>query len=358
MRQAGNSARVRQDQPQGDWVQFGHLEQGGNDDYYDVHGGPHSGPRGRGKGRGGVGYHGHGGGVDYYDSGVADDYVAPTGPSVHGKGGRSVGYHEDYYDESGVVVNYGAPTGSRGRGKGRGGGSYRGGHHNRGSGSFKSASVGTGLQRKLNELELELAAEKEKSELKRLTIKQMNDLVAKNKVVSAELESTRAFIKELEENVADLKFELESEKENKLLDDEVHEEKENLQENLDDLNKRYSDLQRKLGSTDYRKLVASNINQALESMENPTRELFEDFTNEQMTDRETIKFCLGAVNRIAPTGKLAFIKSFLALESPVMRENIFIATSNLVEADRVKDKFVKEVLDDKEGPENTDKILE
>ena len=159
--------------------------------------------------------------------------------------------------------------------------------------------------------------------MKQLTIKQMNDLIEKNKKLKADLS--------------------EANKRNEELSGEG-----TLEKTLNDkkvVENDMRDLQRRLGSKDYCQLVDSNIEQILENMEDDTKDIFDQLVEMKFTDRESIKVSLGLIQKTAPGAKFAFIKTLLAMESASIRSTSFVALSKLVEADRMKSGFVKEVLD-------------
>ena len=71
------------------------------------------------------------------------------------------------------------------------------------------------------------------------------------------------------------------------------------------------------------------------------------------SDKETIRLATGLILNTCPEAKFTFIKTLIALETPAFRASMFIAISKLYEADRLKNTFVKEVLDcnaEKETP--------
>ena len=104
------------------------------------------------------------------------------------------------------------------------------------------------------------------------------------------------------------------------------------------------DLKRRLGSREYMVGVAKNKDDILSSMEGDTRDVLKQFVEMKFTDDESIKFALGVVQHTSPGAKLAFITTLLAIESPSIRASCIVNLGKLVENDRMKTKFVREVL--------------
>ena len=123
--------------------------------------------------------------------------------------------------------------------------------------------------------------------------------------------------------------------------------KESYQELLD----RYNELSRRLGTKEYQQLTYSNLNQVTESMDSETCVFFGEFINEKFNDKEKIKFCLGVASQITPSGKFAFLKTCLAMDSAPVRESVLGCLTKLVENDKISSNFVREVLDNQQSTE-------
>ena len=135
-----------------------------------------------------------------------------------------------------------------------------------------------------------LAQVKSKNTLKDATVSQMNDLISKNKTLKESLVTEKQKNRELNKLQEDLG---EASDLNKSLEHEM------------------KALQRRLGSKEYTEIVKANLGDIFHSMDGPTRDLFEQLSDHDLTDRETIKLVLGLLQNITPAAKIAFTKTFL-----------------------------------------------
>ena len=180
-----------------------------------------------------------------------------------------------------------------------------------------------------------MATEKKKSKVKELTLKQLNDLIEKNKKLKADLAAAtkdRADTKDCGEELFRTK--------NELYDVKMENEK---------LETKITEMNRRLGSKDYRKDIAENLDEIESIMDENTKDMYQKLLDFRPTDREAIQLALALVQQTSPGAKYAFLKSFTAMESPGMRASVFIALSKLVEGDKMKESFVKEIPDDGSG---------
>ena len=112
------------------------------------------------------------------------------------------------------------------------------------------------------------------------------------------------------------------------------------------LEKNLKDLRRRLGSREYLQGGAKNVDDILDSLEDDTQDVFEQIVDFEFTDNEAIKLAIAIVENTSPGAKLAFLNTLLAIESPSIRASVICDLGKLVESDRLKSKFVKEVLPD------------
>ena len=237
-------------------------------------------------------------------------------------GGEGVrGGGDDSRVENGAGMDVGEGDG-HGRG---GGGGRRGGHGgvNYGGGQSQGrGGHGGGLGAKHH---YGRGMKAKNSVLKELTVRQMNDLIEKNRGLKADLIDAKKKVGDLNAVQREL--------------NEMGDEKEVLEKNL-------KDLRRRLGSREYLQRVAKNVDDILDSLEEDTQDVFEQIVDFEFTDNEAIKLAIAIVEHTSPGAKLAFINTLLAIESPSIRASVICDLGKLVESDRLKSKFVKEVLPD------------
>ena len=164
------------------------------------------------------------------------------------------------------------------------------------------------------------------SDIKALTICQLNDLIAKNRKLKETLDMERQVSRDLKKKNTDI---------------------------IELLKVEAAGLKReiniRLGSKDYRDVVNLNAMKVLETMDESLVDVHDQIKNFEISDRDMIKLNLALLQQISPGAKLAFFKAVLAMESSGIRASISASLSKLVEADRTKDTFVKEVLDKDAG---------
>ena len=196
------------------------------------------------------------------------------------------------------------------------------------SSSLRTNGGSSSHSNEIDRLKQALAAAEEKSVLKQLTIKQKDDLIIKNR--------------KLMEDMAELK-----EKNESLYDriDDLEQRYENLKDSCEDTEEELKSLKRRLGSKDYQYLMETNIYDLTSSMGKPACEAFESIKNLNLCDKDTIRITLALLESITPEARFTLIKTLVALESTSFRSTVFVAISKLVEADKLRHTFVKEVLD-------------
>ena len=242
-------------------------------------------------------------------------------------GGRGKAVAEVYEERRGddVYRNVGESVlAALGRNTGGAGGHGGGGHGagGQGGGNFRGGLGSNQMNWKARRA-AGFGGKGKNSDLKELTIVQMNNLVEKNRGLKADLVEARKKISELSGVRRDVAA--------------MSEEKEMVENEL-------RDLKRRLGSREYMVGVAKNKDDILSSMEGDTRDVLKQFVEMKFTDDESIKFALGVVQHTSPGAKLAFITTLLAIESPSIRASCIVNLGKLVENDRMKTKFVREVL--------------
>ena len=184
---------------------------------------------------------------------------------------------------------------------------------------------GLSLKQKLANAERDLAVAQKQGAVKEATILQMNDLLAKNFKLKSDLADMKSKVKDI-----------------KSLEDELFE---SNRANTS-LKKDVKELERRLGSKDYRTLTFDNLETLTASMDDSVRDVFEQVSAElDFTERDIIKLALALVQEASLGAKFAFIKTLFALEEPSMRSSAFNALGKMVRADRTARDFVKEITD-------------
>ena len=139
-----------------------------------------------------------------------------------------------------------------------------------------------------------MATEKKKSKVKELTLKQLNDLIEKNKKLKADL----AAASKDRDDTKDCGEELFRTK-NELYDAKMENEK---------LETKITEMNRRLGSKDYRKDIAENLDEIESIMDENTKDMYQKLLDFRPTDREAIQLALALVQQTSPGAKFAFLK--------------------------------------------------
>ena len=209
--------------------------------------------------------------------------------------------------------------------------------HGRGGGGFEGfGRVGdemiAELRRQLHEATQSLAVANRNAGVKDLTVSQMNDLIVKNQKLKKDLGLEKQSGGVLRKSHA---------QEVELLKRVQGEELGKLKKEIERLG---LELTRRLGSKDYNDIVKLNTESIQSTMDDATKDIFEQIVDFGQTDRNAVKLSLGLLQRVSPGAKIAFSKAMFAMESASVRKSVYLGLGHLVDADRVKDGFVKEVL--------------
>ena len=115
----------------------------------------------------------------------------------------------------------------------------------------------------------------------------------------------------------------------------------------------YEALKRRLGSADYKFLSAESVEEIVDKMKAPTKEMFDAFHLAEFEESEKLKFLLGVSHDLVPAARHILYKHLLNFDTAMQRDCVGKFLTKLCASDKEAKMMVKSVKSVKSVNENT-----